>query len=74
MKYKAFDTYIYDEDEPAMRSCPQCNSAHKQLLDAPFLHVCFDCGRYWIHGRYLDSFKSDEEMDAFLKEKLEHVK
>ena len=74
MKYKSFDTYIKDEGEPVLRSCPECNPAHKHLMDTDFLHMCFQCGRYWIYGRYLDSFKSTEEMDEFLKDKLEKVK
>jgi hypothetical protein len=41
-------------------------------MDAESLHTCFECGRYWIHGRYLDSFETPEQMDAFLKEKLKH--
>jgi len=73
MKYKEFDTYIRDEGEPALRSCWECNSAHEHLKDTPFLHSCFICDRMWIHGRYLDEFESAEEMDAFLKERLEHV-
>ena len=75
MKYKSFDTYTIDKDEPSLRSCPECNPAHKHLMDidVDFLHMCFQCGRYWIYGRYLDSFKSKKEMDDFLKDKLEKV-
>jgi hypothetical protein len=71
MKYVGFDDYKMDAGEPAMRSCPECNGAHEHLRNTDFLHVCFQCGKYWIFGRYLDSFKTVEEMDAFMKEHLE---
>jgi len=70
MKYKGFDSYELEEGEPVFRSCPKCNPAHKHLMNTEYLHMCYQCGRYWIFGRYLDSFKSAEEMDKFLKEKL----
>lgn len=73
MKYKAFDTYKLDPGEPVMRSCWECNPAHGHLKNATRLHYCPWCDRYWIFGRYLDSFDSPEEMDEFLKEHLEHV-
>ena len=74
MKYKSFDTYELEEGEPCLRSCPECNPAHKHLMDTDYFHTCFQCGRSWIFGRYLDSFKSDKEMDDFLKEKLTKFK
>lgn len=70
MKYKSFDTYIMDEGEPAFRSCWECNGAHEHLKDTDFLHVCFSCGRYWIHGYFLDEFESQEKLDEFLKAHL----
>ena len=73
MKYKEYDSYVMEEGEPALRSCPKCNPAHKHLMNTEFLHLCFQCGRYWIHGKYLDDFKSEKEMDDFLKEKLEKI-
>jgi hypothetical protein len=73
MKYVRFDTYRMDEDEPAMRSCWECNPAHEHLKESKSLHVCFACGRYFIFGRFLDDFASTEEQDAFLRDRLEHV-
>lgn len=70
MKYKSFDTYMMDEGEPALRSCWECNGAHEHLKDTDFLHVCFSCGRYWIHGHFLDEFESQEKLDEFLKAHL----
>jgi len=70
MIYKGFDDYELEEEEPVLRSCPGCNPAHKHLIDTDYLHTCFQCGRSWIFGRYLDSFKSIKERDRFLEEKL----
>ena len=56
-----------EEGEPAMRSCWECNSAHERLKTVNFLHVCFDCGRYWVFDRFLNSFDSDEMFDAFFQ-------
>jgi hypothetical protein len=71
MKYKSKGNYTREENEPALRSCAECNPAHKHLMDTDFLHCCFDCGRYWIHGKYLSDFETEDKMDEFLKEKLE---
>jgi len=73
MKYKEKGVYIQEDNEPAFRSCPECNPAHAYLMNAEYLCVCFVCGRYWIHGCYLDSFENEDEMDAFLKEHLENT-
>ena len=32
MKYKSFDTYVKDEGEPALRSCPECASLDGQVF------------------------------------------
>ncbi len=70
MKYKDFDSYVMEDGEPAFRSCWECNGAHEHLRDVSYLHLCFMCGRYWIFGRFLDSFESKEAMDEFLKSRL----
>jgi hypothetical protein len=70
MKRKGFDEYELDKGEPALRSCWECNSAHGHLKDVSFLHVCVVCDRTWIFGRFLDSFASNEEFDAFMVEHL----
>lgn len=57
-----------EEGEPAMRSCWECNGAHERIKDTNFLHICFNCGKFWILGRYFD-FNSDEECDDFFKSK-----
>ncbi len=71
MKYISYDTYKFDEGEPALRSCWECNGAHEHLKDVTSLHVCFGCGRFWIFGRYMDSFKDEKERDEFLRLHLE---
>ena len=54
-----------EHGEPAMRSCWECNPAHKHLQNTDYLHWCFDCGRYWIFGEYMDVIAATEE--SFLK-------
>ena len=58
-----------EKGEPALRSCWECNSAHEHLKKVNTLHLCFECDRHWIFDRFLDTFYSDEEFDAFFKEK-----
>jgi len=70
MIYKGSGNYELEGEEPVLRSCPECNPAHKHLMDTDHLHTCFQCSRSWIFGRYLDSFKSTKERDGFLEEKL----
>lgn len=60
-------TAIPEEGEPCLRSCPECNSAHKHLLKTMFLHCCFDCGRYWIGGKFLDQIKTEKGLYKHLK-------
>ena len=74
MIYKGSDNYRLEGGEPYLRSCPECNPAHKHLMDTDYFHICFECGRSWIFGRYLDEFNSAEEMGDFLKGKLRKFK
>lgn len=74
MLYKGSDNYGLERGEPYLRSCPECNPAHKHLMDTDYFHTCFECGRSWIFGRYLDSFKSVKEMGDFLKGELKKFK
>lgn len=71
MKYRGYNDYILEEDEPAFRSCWECNGAHRHLKDVAFLHYCMWCNRHWIHGRFLESFNDEKEMAEFLKAHLE---
>ena len=73
MIYKGFDTYLKEEGEPALRSCWECNPSHEHLKKVDSLFCCFVCGRLWTHGRFLDSFKTTEELDSFLEKKLKHA-
>jgi len=70
LKRTGFAEMKLDPGEPAFRSCWECNAAHEHLKDTSFLHWCFSCGRYWIFGRYLDEFETDEDYDAFLLRRL----
>lgn len=56
-----------EKGEPVLRSCWNCNSAHKHLKKVNFLHTCFSCGRFWIFDKFLDRFKSDKEFDNFFE-------
>jgi len=54
-----------EKDEPALRSCWECNQAHEHLKKVNWLHYCFHCGRYWIFDRFADEIKTDSELDAW---------
>ena len=56
-----------EEGEPALRSCWKCNAAHEHLKTVNFLHTCWECGRYWVFGRFLDTFKTEKAFDNFFK-------
>lgn len=56
-----------EEDEPAMRSCWECNGAHERLKTVNFLHSCFECGRDWIFDTFLDKFINNDEIIEWLK-------
>jgi len=58
----------FDKGEPALRSCFNCNGCHKHLMNVDFVHWCFQCGRYWIKGKYFDEFKNINELIDWLKE------
>lgn len=72
MLYNGFDSYLLEDGEPVYRSCWECNDAHLGLKEVSSLHYCLFCGRYWMFGRYLDSFDSPEALDEFLKVRLVH--
>ncbi len=57
--------FTYEEREPVLRTCWECNTAHERLKNVNVLHLCLGCGRYWVFGRFLDSFERDAERDAF---------
>ena len=67
MKWNGEGKIEMEENEPAMRSCWECNQAHEHLKQVNVLHVCFDCGRYWVYDRFLSSFDSDEAFDAYFR-------
>jgi len=58
-----------EKGEPALRSCWECNSAHKHLKKVNTLHSCFTCGRMWVFNRYLSSFKTPQAVEAWLIKK-----
>lgn len=37
-----------------MRSCWVCNPAHEHMKESGGLRVCFDCGRWFFQGGFLD--------------------
>jgi hypothetical protein len=66
--FKGDGKYEFEEGEPVMRSCWECNPAHERLKTVNTLHVCFHCGRYWLFDRFMDTLSSDQEFDAFFEE------
>jgi len=57
----------FEEGEPVMRSCWECNPAHEHLKKVNMLHWCFECERYWVFDRFCDTFAGDETMDKYFK-------
>lgn len=41
------------DGEPIMRSCWNCNPAHKHLKKADYIIWCFECGRVYFEGKPL---------------------
>ena len=39
--------------EPIMRSCWNCNPAHKYLKKADYIIWCFECGKLYFKGKLL---------------------
>ena len=64
-----------EEGEPSLRRCWECNPAHQPLKDDICERVfsCFDCGRYWVFGRFINEFNNDEELFYFLNERFDKV-
>lgn len=65
MIWKGKETFKTEGGEPVLRSCWKCNPAHEHLKKVNFLHVCFNCGRYWIFGKFLDEFASLSKCERF---------
>lgn len=40
--------------EPALRSCWECNSAHKRLKKADYLIYCMWCGKLYLKGKEVE--------------------
>ena len=41
------------KDEPVLRSCWNCNSAHKHLKNADYIIYCIWCGKMYYKGKIL---------------------
>jgi hypothetical protein len=71
MKWLGGDLFDRDDNpkvlEPSPRSCKTCNPAHEYLHHANTLHVCFDYGRYWLLGKYLDEIASVKDYEPWLR-------
>lgn len=74
MIYTGEGNIKFEKNEPLIRSCPRCNKAHEHLLNVSSIHVCFDCGKYWIKGKYLDDIKSDQEFEKFCLDNKDVIK
>ena len=67
MIYLTKGEFKMEKDEPALRSCWKCNGAHNRLKKVNTLHCCFECGRYWIFNKFIDTIKTDKEFDKFFE-------
>ena len=56
-----------EKGEPALRSCWECNGAHEHLKKVNSLHYCWECCRYWVFDRFLDTFTTDDDFDNYFK-------
>lgn len=56
----------------AMRSCWECNASHEGLKEAPGLFRCYECGRWFKGGAFVDGPEfispSEEEPEIELTE------
>lgn len=50
-----------ENDEPVLRSCWKCNSAHKYLKKSDYLILCFECGRLYLKGNVVIGILGDKE-------------
>ena len=50
-------TELKEKNKFSMRSCWECNPAHKYLKKVRGLFVCFSCGRWWMNGDFLNNEK-----------------
>lgn len=65
---EAIVLYARDPDAIAMRSCWNCNPAHRHLRSTTdrCIIFCFDCGRYYFKGIDItyDALAAEEEKGA----------
>lgn len=47
------------DDEPVIRSCWNCNSAHNHLKKADYLIYCVWCGKLYYKGKPLKVIKDE---------------
>ena len=59
----------FEKQEPAFRSCWECNAAHEHLKQVNTLHLCFSCGKRWVFDKFLESFYTEEQFIEWLNEK-----
>lgn len=55
----------FEEGEPILRSCWNCNKAHLHLKNANYIINCFECDGFFIRGKNIKKFKTDEDFDNF---------
>jgi hypothetical protein len=67
MIFKGNGNLKTEKGEPYLRSCWKCNNSHEHLKKVNTLHFCFECGKYWVYGKFLSDFKSNKEFDDFFK-------
>lgn len=51
------------KDEPALRSCWKCNSAHNHLKKANYLILCFECGKLYLKGKEVEIIHEENGED-----------
>lgn len=62
------DSIQLEKDEPLMRSCWECNSAHEHLKKTNILHLCFNCGKLWIFDKFIETLKTKKEFSSYMRQ------
>lgn len=57
----------FEKDEPAFRSCFECNKEHEHLKFTKHVHLCKNCDRFWINGYFFSAFDRTEDFLEFMK-------
>lgn len=61
MTKEEFNKKTNELKELMMRSCWNCNSAHKHLKKTDYIIWCFECGKLYLKGKEIEIVGEDNE-------------